>query len=82
MFDSAAASAMAEPEIPAKNTLVMMFTCPSPPRKRPTIAIERSISALVTPPRFISSPARMKSGIANSENTLIWEKTFCGRMAR
>jgi hypothetical protein len=81
-LESAAASATAEPEMPAKNTLVMMLTWPSPPRRRPTSAIDRSISARVTPARFMISPARMKSGIARSAKTLIWENTFCGRMAR
>lgn len=68
--------------MPAKNTEVMMFTCPSPPRRRPISAMDRSMSDLVTPPLFMSSPARMKSGIASSEKMLICENTFCGSTAR
>ena len=82
MFESAAASATADPEMPAKNTLVRMLTCPNPPRRRPTSAMERFIRARVMPARFMISPARMNSGMAISANTLIWEKIFCGRMAR
>jgi len=36
---------------------------PRPPRIRPTIALAMSMTRCMTPPRDISSPARMKSGI-------------------
>ena len=36
MLPSAATSATAEPDIPEKNILARMLTCPKPPEKRPT----------------------------------------------
>ena len=82
VLPSAAASATAEPEMPAKNTLAITLTWPRPPLSRPSMAIAKSTRARVMPARFMISPARMNSGIAISANTSIWLKMRCGTMAR
>ena len=61
-----AASAIAEPDMPAKMMLCTTFTCASPPRKRPTIASQKRSSRSVIVPLFMISAARMKSGTASS----------------
>jgi hypothetical protein len=60
-----AASAIAEPDIPAKITLCTTLTWASPPRKRPTIASQKRSSRSVMVPLFMISAARMKSGTAS-----------------
>jgi hypothetical protein len=61
-----AVSATAEPFMPAKNMLETTLTCANPPRMRPTMARESSRMRCVTTELFISSPVRMKNGIATS----------------
>ncbi len=48
-----AASAVDEPEIPAKNTESSTLICASAPGKWPTIERDRRTSRSVTPPTFI-----------------------------
>jgi hypothetical protein len=60
------ASAIAEPDMPAKMMLATTLTCPSPPRKRPTRTRQNLSSRSVRLPVFIRSAARMKSGTASS----------------
>ena len=61
---SAETSATADPEIPANSMESTTFTCASPPRKWPTMACAKPTIRALMPPRFISSPASMKNGIA------------------
>jgi len=61
-------SATAEPDRPAKKMLETMVTWARPPWKWPTRARAKRTRRSVMPPRFMSSPARMKSGTARSEN--------------
>ena len=61
----AAASARAEPDIPAKMMLCTTLTCASPPRKRPTRASQKRSSRSVMLPVFMNSAARMNSGMAS-----------------
>jgi hypothetical protein len=61
-----------------------MFTCPSPPRRCPTIAAASATNLSAMPPRIIRSPAKMKNGIASMENTFMpeescWNTTTGGR---
>ncbi|MNL62678.1 hypothetical protein D3C87_1867210 [compost metagenome] len=60
------ASAIAEPDMPEKMRLENTFTCPSPPRKRPTTACEKRSRRSAREPAFMMSAARMKSGIERS----------------
>ncbi len=60
-----AASAMAEPDIPAKMMLCTTLTSARPPRNRPTKALQNARRRTVIVPEFISSAARMKSGTAS-----------------
>ena len=60
-----AASAMAEPDMPAKMMLCTTFTWPSPPRKRPTSKLQKRSSRSVIVPAFISPAEKMNSGTAS-----------------
>ena len=48
---------------------VSTATCDRLPRIWPTIAPDQAISRVVTPPRFIASPARMNSGTVTRART-------------
>jgi hypothetical protein len=78
----AAASADAEPEIPANSMLVKMFTCASPPLKCPISALERFTNLRVIPPVFMIWPARIKKGTAIMGNELRLKKSFCGTISK
>ena len=60
-------SAMAEPDTPPNSSEDTMLTWPRPPRRCPTSAEAKAIRRSEMPPRIISSPAKMNSGIAISE---------------
>ena len=60
----AALSAMAEPEMPPKIIEAPTTTMPSPPGMKPKAARAKPMMRRPTPPRLISSPATMKSGMA------------------
>ena len=65
ILPSPAASASAEPDIPEKNRLARMLTCPSPPRTWPTSARAKPNRRLVMPAPFRIAAARMNSGTAS-----------------
>ncbi len=50
----------------AKMMLCTTFTCARPPRKRPTIALQKVSSLSMMLPVFMNSAARMNSGMASS----------------
>ena len=50
------------------------LTTPSPPRDLPTAEAARRTSRAAMPPCIISSPAKMKKGIASSEKTEMPER--------
>lgn len=58
------ASATADPDIPAKIMLVVIFTCPIPPGIYPTISLQNLKIRSATDVRFITSAVRMNNGIA------------------
>ena len=55
ILPEAAASASAEPDMLAKMTLCTTLTCASPPRKRPTIALQKCSSLSMMLPVFMNS---------------------------
>ncbi len=60
------AAAIAEPAIAPMSIAEIIFMSASPPGKEPTNVFAKAISRWAMPPLFISSPERIKSGIANS----------------
>ena len=54
--------------MPANSMLVTMFTCARPPRRWPTSVLAKLTRLIVMPARFITSPVRMKNGMASSGN--------------
>ena len=64
-------SATAEPEMPPNSIEAATLTTPRPPRIAPTAAAASRTSRAAMPPCSISSPAKMKNGIARSEKTEI-----------
>src|SRR3546814_16969131 len=80
-----AASAMAEPDMPAKMTLWRMLTWASPPRKRPTKASQKRSRRSVMEPMFHSSAARLNRGPARMMTLVYmplvygWESVGAGR---
>ena len=72
-----AASATADPLIPAKTTLASTLACPKPPGIHPTSPLQKSKIRLVILPTFISFPAIRKNGIAIRENPLTPFTIFC-----
>ena len=63
-----AASAVAEPDMPAMMTLATTTAWPSPPRTWPTSATENATSRAVIPHALRRFPARRNSGTAKSVN--------------
>jgi hypothetical protein len=61
---TAAESAAAEPEMPAKNMLATTDTIASPPVIHPTKALAKLISRREIPPLSIKAPASRKNGTA------------------
>ena len=59
-----AASAVDDPDMPAKSMLTITFICPSPPGKCPTVARARLTKRSVMPAEFIKFAARRKKGTA------------------
>ena len=70
---SPAASATAEPDIPAKIMLPSTLTWARPPRARPTSSCVKSKMRCVIPPVLIRLPAKMKNGTASSGNNVVAE---------
>jgi len=65
-----AASALAEPEMPAKNTDNSTLICAKPPGKWPTSALDNRIMRTVMPPPFIKLAVKRKNGTANKMKEL------------
>ncbi len=70
--------------MPPKSIEEKTLTIPSPPRMAPTAAEAKRTSRTAIPPWNISSPAKMKNGIARSEKIEIpemirWVATRIGR---
>src|SRR5437868_12099398 len=65
IFDWLAASAVDEPEMPAKNTDSRTLICASAPGKLPTIARDRRTRRSVIPPTFIRFAVNRKNGTAS-----------------
>ena len=63
-------AAAAEPEMAPKSMHVTVFTKASPPGSLPTSVAAKSIKRRAKPPAPMSSPARMKNGIANRAKEL------------
>ena len=62
IFDWLAASAVEEPEIPAKNTESTTLICASDPGQCPTIERESATSRSVMPPMLIRLAVNRKNG--------------------
>jgi hypothetical protein len=62
------ASAVALPEMPAKNMLDSTVTDDMPPRRWPTMARANTMIRSVMPPTFISVPASRNSGMVRRTN--------------
>ena len=65
-----AASAVEEPEMPAKNTDSSTLICASDPGQLPTIVRDRCTRRLVMPPTFIRLAVSRKNGTASRMNEL------------
>ncbi len=65
-----AASAVDEPEMPAKNTDSRTLICASAPGKLPTIARDSRTRRSVIPPTFIRLAVSRKNGTASRMNEL------------
>src|SRR6185312_2596263 len=65
-----AASAVDEPDIPAKNTDSSTLICASAPGKLPTIVLDSVTSRSVMPPTFIRLAVSRKNGTASRMNEL------------
>ncbi len=64
IFDWLAASAVEEPEMPAKKIDSTTLICASPPGKCPTSARDSRTSRSVMPPTFIRLAVSRKNGTA------------------
>src|SRR2546425_9771606 len=65
-----AASAVEEPEMPAKNTESRTLICASAPGKFPTIVRDNRTRRSVMPPTFIRLAVSRKNGTASRMNAL------------
>jgi hypothetical protein len=65
IFDWLAASAVEEPEIPAKKIDSTTLICASPPGKCPTMLRESRTRRSVMPPTFIRLAVSRKNGTAS-----------------
>ena len=65
-----AASAVEEPEMPAKNTDSSTLICASDPGQLPTMVRDRCTRRSVMPPTFIRLAVRRKNGTASRMNEL------------
>lgn len=70
--------------MPEKITLARMLACASPPGIQPTAFLAKLKMRSVICPTFISSPARMNSGMATKVKesipvTIFWATTMIGK---
>ena len=70
ILDWLAASAVDEPEIPAKKIDRTTLICASPPGQCPTMVRDKRISRSVMPPTFIRLAVSRKNGTASRMNEL------------
>ncbi len=70
IFDWLAASAVEEPEMPAKKIDSTTLIWASPPGKCPTMEREKRTRRSVMPPTFIRLAVRRKNGTASRMNEL------------
>ena len=70
IFDWLAASAVDEPEMPAKKSDSTTFTWARPPGKWPTRSRDRRTRRVVMPPTFIRLAVSRKNGTASRMNEL------------
>ena len=70
IFDWLAASAVEEPEMPAKNTDSTTLICASEPGQCPTSARDRPTSRSVMPPMLMRFAVSRKNGTASRMNEL------------
>ena len=61
---TAAASAAAEPEIPAKNMADTIVTAANPPGSQPTREFAKSMMLSLMPPASMMTPVNINSGTA------------------
>lgn len=80
MTPSAEASATAEPETPPKMVEPTTVTCPKPPGKRPTSRAAKSINRRPRVPRVISTPDKMKKGMASIGKLCVGWNSFTTAM--
>src|SRR5436190_14600717 len=73
----AAASASAEPDMLASTMACRTFTCASPPRTRPTIALQNRNSRSMMLPVLMNEAARMNSGMASNNWLAIMPFSNC-----
>jgi hypothetical protein len=79
-------SASGEPATPPKSVQPTTLLMPRPPRTCPTRLLAKRTMRSAMPPYSISSPAKMKNGIARNENTcmpptIFWNTTAEGSPA-
>jgi hypothetical protein len=72
-------SATGEPETPPNRVQATTLLIPRPPRMWPTSDLAKTTILSAMPPYSISSPAKMKKGMARNENTFIPE-VICWKM--
>ena len=77
-------SATGEPAMPPNSVQATTLDMPSPPRTWPTALRAAATILSAMPPCSISSPLKMKNGIARNEKTFIpdiicWKMTATGR---
>ena len=77
----AAAAAAPEPLIAPKSMFAITLDCANAPGIRPPMTFAQFTSLNAIPPLFIMFPARMKNGIAISENELEPAKILCADVA-
>ena len=76
-----AASATAEPLIPAKTMLARTFACPRPPGIQPISVLQKRKILVVMDPVFMSLPASRKKGIARSVKLLAEKASLVATMS-
>src|SRR4051794_217777 len=74
-------SATGDPDTPPNNVQANTFAMPSPPFQWPTRLRAKFTILSAMPPCSISSPEKMKNGIARNENTFMPETIICTAVA-
>ena len=82
MLPIAAAAAAPEPLMAPNNMLATTFDCASAPGILPAITLAQLTSLVAIPPLFIILPARIKNGMAISENEFEPANILCAEVAK